>query len=69
MTNTAISTTAGACTEACTDSILKKVISKERRQKYNQTYYDKHRFKLLKIANDKKAALKKKKKLVQTLYF
>ena len=31
---------------------IKKVISPERRRKYNQTYYDKHRLKLLKKWSD-----------------
>lgn len=45
------------------DTLTKEEIIKKRRQKYNRRYYDKHRFKLLKIASDKLDASKGKIKI------
>tara|TARA_R110001583_G_scaffold170413_1_gene323829 strand:+ start:478 stop:630 length:153 start_codon:yes stop_codon:yes gene_type:complete len=43
----------------------KEQLLKERRRKYNRNYYDKHRFKLLKISSDKRDELKGKIKLIE----
>jgi hypothetical protein len=45
----------------------KEQLLKERRKIYNDRYYHKHRFKLLKIASDKRDELKGKIKLLENL--
>ena len=45
--------------------MLSEEEKKIRRKKYNDTYYYKHRFKLLKIASDRRDELKGKIKLAE----
>jgi len=46
--------------------MLSAIEKKERRKLYNQTYYEKHRFEILKNNSDKKDKLKCKIKLLET---
>ena len=47
--------------------LVKKLISIEKRREYNQTYYDKHRLRILQKCSERKDLLKGKIKLSEKL--